>query len=64
LLFCTWIFIRKAKLLDRVWHVPKLLDRLKCEFEVKTMKEQEVEARSLARNTLGVEGRAWAPRWD
>jgi hypothetical protein len=37
---------------------PKLLDRFKGESEVKTMEEQEVRARSLAHNTLGVEGRA------
>jgi hypothetical protein len=24
------------------WHVPKLLNGLKCEFEVKTMEEQRV----------------------
>jgi hypothetical protein len=30
-----------------MWRAPKLLDRLKCESEVKTMEEQEVEARSL-----------------
>jgi hypothetical protein len=24
------------------WHTPKLLDRLKCEFEVKTLEEQGV----------------------
>jgi len=24
------------------WHAPKLLDRLKCEFEVKTAEEREV----------------------
>jgi len=31
---------------------------------VKTTKEQGVEALSLARNTLGVEGHAGAPRWE
>jgi hypothetical protein len=46
------------------WHVPKLLDRLKCEVEVKTTEEQRVGAHSLARNTLGVEGRAGASGWD
>jgi hypothetical protein len=38
----------------------KLLDRFKCEFEVKTTKKQGVGTRSLAHNTLGVEGRARA----
>jgi len=32
--------------------------------KVKTMEEQGVEAHSLARNTLGVEGLAEAPGWD
>jgi len=31
---------------------------------MKTMEEQRVGARSLARSTLGVEGRAEALRWD
>ncbi len=31
---------------------------------MKTSKEQGVVARSLARNTLGVEGRAGTPGWD
>ncbi len=43
---------------------PKLLNRLKCESKVQTTKEQEVEARSLVRNTLGVEGRVGALGWD
>ncbi len=46
------------------WHVPKLLDRLKCESRVKTTKEQIVGAHSLAHNTSGVGGRAGALRWD
>jgi len=28
------------------------------------MKEQEIRAHSLARSTLGVEGRVGAPGWD
>jgi hypothetical protein len=47
-----------------MWRSPKLLDRLKCESEVKTVEEQGVEAHSLARSTLGVEGHAGASRWD
>ncbi len=31
---------------------------------MKTAKEQRVEARSLARSTLGVKGHARASRWD
>jgi hypothetical protein len=31
---------------------------------VKTMEKQGIEARSLVRSTLGVEGRARAPGWD
>jgi hypothetical protein len=46
------------------WHAPKLLDRPHCESKVKITKEQEVEAHSLARNTLGVEGHAGALGWD
>jgi hypothetical protein len=43
------------------WRAPKLLDKLKFEFEVKTLEEQGVGAHSLVRNTLGVEGCAGAP---
>jgi hypothetical protein len=43
---------------------PKLLDRLKSEYEVKTTKEQGVGARSLARSTLGVERHARISGWD
>jgi len=32
--------------------------------KVKTIKGEGVGAHSLSRNTLGVEGRAGAPRWD
>jgi hypothetical protein len=46
------------------WRVPKLLDRLKCEFEVKTTEELGIGGRSIARNTLGVEGCAKASGWD
>jgi hypothetical protein len=49
---------------DSKWRAPKLLDKLKCEFEVKIVEEQGVEARLLTRNTSGVEGRAGAPGWD
>jgi hypothetical protein len=42
------------------WRTPKLFDRLKCESEVKIIEEQGVGARSLAHNTLRVEGRAEA----
>jgi hypothetical protein len=34
------------------WRAPKLPNRFKCGSEVKTVKEQKVGARSLARNTL------------
>jgi hypothetical protein len=50
--------------MNLMWHGPKLLNSLQCEFKVKTSKEQKVEAHSLAHNTLGVEGRARAPGWD
>jgi hypothetical protein len=53
-----------AKIQKFNWFSPKLFDRLKCEFEVKITEEQIVKARSLVRNTLGVEGRAGAPGWD
>ncbi len=36
---------------------------LKCESKVKTTEEQGVGAHSLARNILGLEGRARAPGW-
>jgi hypothetical protein len=45
------------------WRAPNLLYRLKCESKVKIAEEQKVGARSLARNTSGVEGRAGAPGW-
>jgi len=32
-------------------------------LKVKTMKREQVGVRSLARNTLGVEGCVGAPRW-
>jgi hypothetical protein len=47
-----------------VWCTPKLLNRLKCESEVKITNEQGVEAHSLAHNTSGVEGRVGVPWWD
>jgi hypothetical protein len=40
----------------QVWHAPKLLDRLKGDYEVQTSEEQGVEARSLVCTTLGVKG--------
>jgi hypothetical protein len=43
---------------------PKLLNRLKCESEVKTTEEQGVGTCSLVRNTLGVKGHAGALGWD
>jgi hypothetical protein len=43
---------------------PKLLDRLKGESEMKTTEKQGVGARSLARSTLKVEGRAGVSEWD
>jgi hypothetical protein len=46
-----------------MWRAPNLLYRLKCESKVKTMEEQGVGARSLARSILGIKGRARAPGW-
>jgi hypothetical protein len=46
------------------WRTLKLFDRFKCESKMKTTKKQGVGARSLARNTLGVEGRVETSRWD
>jgi hypothetical protein len=43
---------------------PKLLDKLKCEYEVKTAEEQKIEACSLACSSLGVEGHVGVPGWD
>jgi len=43
---------------------PKLLDKLKYEFEVKTMEEQGVGARFLVYSTLGVKGCAGTSGWD
>jgi len=40
------------------------MNGLKCESKLKTSKEQKVEARSLAHNTLGVKGRAGASKWE
>jgi hypothetical protein len=47
-----------------VWRTPKLLNRFKCEYEVRTMEEQKVGACFLVRSTLGVEGRVKAPGWN
>jgi hypothetical protein len=47
-----------------MWRIPKLQDRLECEYEVKVVEEQRVGTRSLAHNTLGVKGHAEAPGWD
>ncbi len=43
-----------------MWRAPNLLCRLKCASKEKIIEEQGVGARSLARNTLGVEGHARA----
>jgi hypothetical protein len=59
-LFCQMKYL----LAHLSWCAPKLLDRLKWKSKVKTMEKQGVGARSLARNTLGVEGRAGTLRWD
>jgi len=50
--------------MHHLWHAFKFLDRLKCESEVKTTKEQGVGACFLTYNTLGVEGRTRIPGWD
>ncbi len=42
---------------------PKLLDGLIASPKVKTMEREGVGARSLAHNTLGVEGRVGASKW-
>jgi hypothetical protein len=39
-----------------MWRAPKLLDRLKYEYEMKTSKEQRVGARSLAHALWGSRG--------
>jgi hypothetical protein len=54
----SWVFT------EFMWHAPKLLDRHKCEYEMKTTEEQEIEACSLACSTLGVEGCVGALGWD
>jgi hypothetical protein len=41
----------------------KLLDRLKCEFEVKTTKEQGVRAHSLVHSTSRVKEHVEASGW-
>jgi hypothetical protein len=46
----------------KCWYVPKLLDRLKWEYKVKTTEGQGIEARSLACNISRVEGCVGAPR--
>jgi hypothetical protein len=46
------------------WRAPKLFDKLKCEFKVKTTEEQGVGAHSLVCNTLGVKGRVGTLGWD
>jgi hypothetical protein len=44
------------------WHIHKLLDRLKCEYKMKTTIESRVGARSLAHSTLGGGGSCWSSR--
>jgi hypothetical protein len=46
------------------WRTPKLLNGLKCDFELKIAEQQGIGAQSLARNILGVEGCARASGWD
>jgi len=48
--------------LDFFWHNPKLLDRFKCEYKVKTIEGSWVGARSLACSTFGIKGPARASR--
>jgi hypothetical protein len=38
------------------WRVPKFLDRLKCEFEVKTTEEQGIEDMLLGSQHFGGRG--------
>jgi hypothetical protein len=45
------------------WRTPKLFDKLNYESKVKTTEGWKIGVRSLARNTLGVEGRVGAPKW-
>jgi hypothetical protein len=45
ILFETLI-VENVKICEHYWRALKVLDRLKCEFEVKTTEEQKVEARS------------------
>jgi hypothetical protein len=52
-IFVVYKFISQD---EEVWCTPKLLDRLKCEFEMKTTKKQGIGARSLVHNTLKVGG--------
>jgi len=42
---------------------PKLLDGLNCESKGEATKRKGVGVRSLARNTLGVEGHVGVPGW-
>jgi len=41
------------------WCVPKLLDRFKCEFEVKTVEEQKVGCTFLGSQHVGGRGVCW-----
>jgi hypothetical protein len=43
---------------------PKLLNILKREYEMKTIEEQKIGARSLTCNTSRVKGRAKTSGWD
>jgi hypothetical protein len=42
------------------WHTPKLPDRLKCEYEVKTMEEQGVRDMFLGSKHFGGRGACWS----
>jgi hypothetical protein len=48
-----------------MWRTPKFLDKLKCEYEVKTMEEQGIrDTLPGSQHFEGVEGYAGAPGWD
>ncbi len=57
------MFLVVQKNTNFYWRAPKLLDRLKCEYEVKTMEKQGVGDMLPGSQHFGVEGHAGALGW-
>jgi hypothetical protein len=53
--------LQTGKKAHHKWHTPKLFDGLNCKSKGEN---NIVGTHSLTHNTLGVEGRVKAPKWD